>query len=56
MKPITFHCLVLISKYISKTMYVIDQLLVVRLNYKIAVVLTTVQNYKEYYKIMRILF
>ena len=34
MKKSKFHCLVLMTKYISKAMYIADLLLVTRISYK----------------------
>ena len=41
-KSTKFHCLVLIRKYLSKAMDMIDQLLKIRVNYKKTVILITI--------------
>ena len=44
MKSKKFHCLALMTKYVSKTMDMIDYLLVIRVNYKKSVDEISVQK------------
>ena len=41
-KSTKFNCLFLMAKYISKTMVMMDPLLVIIINYKISVILITI--------------